>query len=176
MREKKVIILDYLPNGYSGMRKIESIAQAIGFSQFTLLELSVGKEVAHGEIVDLGNESIVLGIRRKLQEKELTNYAKGQFEHYIEKDVKARESEFVTFFNKATRLSIRTHQLELLPGIGKKHIQIILKERKVPFKSFEDIRKRTGMTVDVEKLIAKRIAQEMKGDEKNNLFLPKKMD
>lgn len=176
MRERKVIILDYLPNGYSGMRKIEPIAQAIGFSQFTLLELAVGKDIKQGETVDLSNADIAKGIRRKLQEKELTNYAKGHLEEYIAEIVKARESEFVTFFNRATRLSIRTHQLELLPGIGKKHIQIILKERRIPFKSFEDIKKRTGMTVEIEKLIAKRIALEIKGDEKNNLFIPKRMD
>jgi len=176
MREKKVIILDYLPNGYSGMRKIEPIAQVIGFNHFTLLELTVTKTVANGDNIDLGNTEIIAGIRRKLQEKELTNYAKGQLENYIAQIVKSRESEFVTFFNKATRLSIRTHQLELLPGIGKKHIQIILKERRVPFKSFDDIKKRTGMTVEIEKLIAKRIAQEIAGDEKNNLFLPKNLD
>lgn len=176
MREKKVIILDYLPNGYPGMRKIEPIAQAIGFSQFTLLELTVGKDIKQRETIDLSNAEIAKGIRRKLQEKDLTNYAKGHLEEYIAEIVKARESEFVTFFNRATRLSIRTHQLELLPGIGKKHIQIILKERRIPFKSFEDIKKRTGMTVEIEKLIAKRIALEIKGDEKNNLFIPKRMD
>jgi len=176
MREKKVIILDYLPNGYPGMRKIEPIAQAVGFNHFTLLELGVAKEVKNGDTVDLGDTAIVAGIRRKLQEKDLTNYAKGHVEEYIAQVVKARESEFVTFFNRATRLSIRTHQLELLPGIGKKHIQIILKERRNSFKSFEDIKKRTGMTVEIEKIIAKRIAEEMKGGEKNNLFVPKRMD
>lgn len=175
MRERKAVILDYLHHGYPGMKKIEPLAQAIGFNHFTLLEVVVAKEVRPGEIVMVDNAEIVSGIRRKLNEKDLTNFAKGHLEDQIAQVVRARENEFVTFFNRATRLSIRTHQLELLPGIGKKHIQIILKERKNPFKSFEDIKKRAGMTVDIDRLIAKRIATEIKGDEKNNLFLPKRM-
>ncbi|MBN2095332.1 MAG: DUF655 domain-containing protein [Candidatus Aenigmarchaeota archaeon] len=175
MRERKVIVLDYLPNGYPGMRKIEPIVQSIGFSHFTLLELSTGNDIKPGDTLSLEDPEKVTGIRRKLTEKELTNYAKGQLEKVIAGIVKEREPEFVTFFNKATRLSIRTHQLELLPGIGKKHIQIILRERKTPFNSFEDIKKRTGMTVEIEKLIAKRIADELAGDEKTFLFIPKRM-
>jgi len=175
MREKKAIVLDYMHHGYPGMKKIEPMAQAIGFSHFTLLEIVVAKEVRPGEIIMLDNVEIVCGIRRKLTEKDLTNFAKGHLEDQIAQIVKARESEFITFFNRATRLSIRTHQLELLPGIGKKHIQIILKERKNPFTSFEDIKKRAGMTVDIDRLIAKRIATEVRGDEKNNLFVPRRV-
>ena len=42
MREEKIIVLDYLSNGYPGMRKIEPILQVIGFNYFNLLELVAG--------------------------------------------------------------------------------------------------------------------------------------
>ena len=45
MREEKVIVLDYLPNGYAGMKKIEPIIISIGFNHFTLLELVAKKDV-----------------------------------------------------------------------------------------------------------------------------------
>lgn len=174
MRERKVVVLDYLPNGYPGMKKIEPIAQTIGVNHFTLLEIVVCSNVAAGDELLLEDTEKVVGIRRKMTEKDLTNFAKSHLEDRISAIVKEREQEFVSFFNRATRLSIRTHQLELLPGIGKKHIQIILKERKSPFTSFEDIKKRVGMTVEIEKLIAKRIVQELGDETKNNLFIAKK--
>ncbi|MGC9310476.1 MAG: DUF655 domain-containing protein [Candidatus Aenigmatarchaeota archaeon] len=174
MREKRVIVLDYLPNGYPGMRKIEPIAQTIGKNHFTMLELVVNKDVKPGDEIELKEEDTEVAIRRKIQEKDLTNFAKSHLEEQIANIVRLREAEFVSFFNRATRLSIRTHQLELLPGIGKKHIQIILNERKNPFTSFEDIKQRVNMTVEIEKIIAKRIVEELRGSEKNNLFIVQK--
>jgi putative nucleotide binding protein len=174
MRERKILVLDYLPNGYPGMKKIEPIIQGIGLNHFALLELVSGVKVSPGDEVLLSDEETVKGIRRKLQEKDLTNFAKSHLEDRLAEIIKKREPEFVSFFNRATRLSIRTHQLELLPGIGKKHIQVILKERKNPFTSFEDIKKRVGMTVEIERLIAKRIVLELRGEEKNNLFIAQK--
>ena len=42
----------------------------------------------------------------------------------------------IEFFNKAAPLTTRMHQLELLPGLGKKHMWEIIEERKdKPFES-----------------------------------------
>ena len=82
------------------------------------------------------------------------------------------EQRFVEFFNKAQPLSTRMHQLELLPGLGKKHMWEIIEERKgEPFKDFNDLKKRVKLMPDPEKVIMKRILQELDGTEKHNIFV-----
>ena len=64
------------------------------------------------------------------------------------------------------------HQIELLPGYGKKHMKEILEERsKKEFKSFEDIKKRLPSLPDSKTAIQKRITQELGGKERNKLFV-----
>ena len=63
------------------------------------------------------------------------------------------------------------HQLELLPGLGKKHMWEIIDERKFePFKSFEDIKKRIKLMPDPKKIIINRILKEILGNEKHHIF------
>ena len=51
--------------------------------------------------------------------------------------------ELVDFFNKADAINKRMHQIELIPGFGKKHMQEIIKQREEKeFESFEDMKKR----------------------------------
>ena len=76
------------------------------------------------------------------------------------------------FFNKAQPITIRMHQLELLPGLGKKHMNAIIEEReKEPFKSFEDLKARVKLIPDPEKIIMRRIMLEMEGKEKHKIFV-----
>lgn len=64
------------------------------------------------------------------------------------------------------------HQLELLPGLGKKHMWEIIEARdEKPFDNFEDIKKRVKLMPDPEKLIIKRVLSEMQGVEKHRLFV-----
>jgi len=63
------------------------------------------------------------------------------------------------------------HQLELLPGLGKKHMWEILEAREEkPFESFEDIKKRIKLMPDPKRIIIKRILQELEGNEKHRIF------
>lgn len=172
MREEKVIVLDYLPQGYASMRKMEPIIQAIGVNHFALLELIANKKVELNEEIRIDDKEKIIYIRRKLKESELTNFAKSHLEETLKKIVKSKEEEFIKFFNTSTRISIRMHKLELLPSIGKKHVGTILSERKNPFTSFDDLKKRVGITVEIEQMIAKRIIEELKGGEKYYLFVP----
>ena len=56
--------------------------------------------------------------------------------------------------------------------IGKKHMwEIINAREEKPFESFEDIRKRVKLIPDPEKLIIKRILEELEGTEKHKLFV-----
>jgi putative nucleotide binding protein len=86
--------------------------------------------------------------------------------------VKKSEKRFVDFFNNAQPLSTRMHQLELLPGLGKKHMWEVVEARKEkPFESFADIKKRVKLMPDPEKVIIKRIILELQGSEKHRIFV-----
>ena len=92
---------------------------------------------------------------------------------YVVKDiVKKDEKKYVDFFNKAQPLSTRMHQIELLPGVGKKHMwQIIDARKEKEFETFKDIKKRGKLMPDPEKAIIRRILLELQGKEKHRLFV-----
>ena len=76
------------------------------------------------------------------------------------------------FRSKAQPLSTRMHQLELLPGLGKKHMWQILESRdEKPFESFADLKNRVKLLPDPEKAVQRRISQELEGKEKHRLFV-----
>jgi len=90
----------------------------------------------------------------------------------ISEITKEREKEFVEFFNKAEAINKRIHQIELIPGMGKKHMQEIIKEREnKEFESFEDMKTRVSNLPDPEKAVEKRIFQEITQMERYNLFV-----
>jgi putative nucleotide binding protein len=64
------------------------------------------------------------------------------------------------------------HQLELLPGLGKKHMWEIIQAREdKPFENFVDIKARVKLMPDPEKTIVKRIISELEGNEKHHIFV-----
>ncbi len=64
------------------------------------------------------------------------------------------------------------HTLELLPGLGKKHlIEFLDKREDADFTSFADIRERVKLMPDPEKLVLRRIMLELEGKEKHHLFV-----
>ncbi|MFQ5531042.1 MAG: DUF655 domain-containing protein [Candidatus Nanoarchaeia archaeon] len=174
-KEEHVIILEYLPNGYPLEGKMMPIAQAIGEKNFTLLELvprrGVALEIGERVYIGEGKRDKVYYILGRLRREKLTEAAKEQLQEFIKKVVQKTEKEFVEFFNKADAINKRLHQIELLPGMGKKHMMEILEQRKEKeFKSFEDMKNRISNLPDPEKTIEKRIFQELTNLERYNLF------
>lgn len=174
-KEENAIILEYLPNGYPLSKKMLPVAQAIGENSLILLELiprkgiqlSIGENVYIGE----GKRDKIYYISGRLHREKLTESAKNQLEEFIKDVVKKKEKEFVDFFNKADAINKRIHQIELIPGMGKKHMQEILKQRKEKeFESFEDMKERIPNLPDPEKAVEKRIFQELTNIERYNLF------
>ncbi len=174
-REDYATVLEYLPNGYPLEKKMMPIAQAIGKNNFTLLELvprrgqdlEIGEEVYIGE----GKRDKIYYILGKLKREKLTEAAKNQLQEVISTIVKKQEEKFVKFFNESLAINKRLHQIELLPGLGKKHMQEILKQREEKsFESFADMKKRVQNLPDPEKAIEKRIFQELTNLERYNLF------
>ena len=162
MKEENAIILEYLPNGYPLEKKMMPLAQAIGETNFTLLELvprrgvklDAGEKVYIGE----GKREKIYYILGRLSKEKLTEASKQQLEELISKIVEGREEEFLEFFNKSQAINKRIHQIELLPGLGKKHMQEILKQRQEKeFESFEDMKKRVPNLPDPQRAIEKRM-------------------
>ena len=173
-KEEYAIILEYLPNGYPLERKMMPIVQAIGVVNLTLLELvprrgvslAIGEKVYIGE----GKREKIYYILGRLHREKLTEPAKEQLKEYIKKVT--TDKKFIDFFNKAEAINKRIHQIELLPGFGKRHTQeIIEKRREKEFKSFEDMKNRIPNLPDPEKAIEKRIFQEITSFERYNLFV-----
>ncbi len=175
-KEEYAIILEYLPNGYPLDGKMMPIAQAIGETNLTILELvprrgvtlEIGEKVYIGE----GKRDKIYYILGRLHKEKLTETAKDHLQEFIQKLVKEKEKKFVEFFNKAEAINKRIHQIELLPGLGKKHTTEIIKQREEKeFVSFEDMKKRIQNLPDPEKSIEKRIIKELTSIERYNLFV-----
>ena len=80
--------------------------------------------------------------------------------------VEADEQRFVDFYNDAQPITLRLHQLNLLPGIGKKLRNNILDERKrAPFESFADIEERISGLHNPKEVLVERIIEELREDD-----------
>jgi len=177
-KDEWAIVLDYLPHGYYGMRISQPVAQVAGEEYFSLLEvivredvhLKVGMRVYIGD----GKREEVKFIKRRIESKDLTRASKEELLDIIEEIVKTKPQKFLAFFNNAGSITTRLHQLELLPGVGKRHLWAILAARKEkPFESFDDLKKRVSMLPDPEKMIIKMIIKEMEDESKYRIFVPK---
>ena len=175
-KEEYAIVLEYLPNGYPLERKMMPMAQAIGELNLTLLELvprrGISLEIGERVYIGDGKRDKIYYILGRLPGEKLTESAKSSLHEFIKKIVKEREVTVLEFFNKSEAINKRMHQIELLPGLGKKHMQEILKQRKEkPFESFDDMKKRIQNLPDPEKAIEKRIIKELTSVERHNLFV-----
>jgi putative nucleotide binding protein len=176
MKEETCLILDFLPEGYADRRKSEPIAQAMGTSFFSLLELvpreSITLTPEEEVYIGDGKRDKIRFIRGQLEYNELTTLAKTLMPEIVEKLVRRNEQRFVEFFNKASTVTPRMHQFQLLPGVGKKHLSDILDERrKKGFENFDDIRQRVKLFPDPVKTLVLRVMQELEGNEKYYLFV-----
>jgi len=178
-KEEIAIVLDFLPYGYpldkSPAHKKDPIVQAIGKNRFALLELIPKKEVfvqPYEEVyIGEGKRDKVHHIAGRLDPDKLTPTARSEVEYVVKEAVNKDEQRFIAFFNKAQPLTMRMHQLELLPGVGKKHMWEILEARDgKPFESFADLQARVKLLPDPKKAIIKRIIAEVMGLEKHRLF------
>ncbi|MBI4019429.1 MAG: DUF655 domain-containing protein [Candidatus Aenigmarchaeota archaeon] len=178
MKEENCIVLDFLPHGYADRRHAEPVAQAVGTSFFTLLEIipREGTDFTQGENIYIGEgkRDKVRFIKGQIEYKDLTNMGQNYLEDAVKAIVEANEARFIDFFNKSGPVTPRMHKFQLLPGIGSKHMQAMLAERaKKLFASFKDIEERVKLFPDPKKTIIRRILQELKDDEKYYLFVSK---
>lgn len=181
-KEEYAIVLDFLVHGYPfdntpGYKKT-AIVQMLGKTHLSLLEAVPKKDIflkPYEEVyIGEGKRDQIHHVMGKLDPKKLTATAKGELEFVIKDIVIKNEAQFVGFFNKAQPLTMRMHTLELLPGLGKKHMwEIVEARREEEFSSYEDIKKRVKLLPDPTKILVKRIVSELLGNEKYHLFVDK---
>ena len=175
-KEEYAVVLDYLPYGYPIEKRMMPIAQALGLKTLALLELipRKGVKLEQGEKVYIGSEKRdkIYYISGRLPREKLTENAKIQLRSFVENFVGEHEERFVNFFNNAPPINTRLHQLELLPGFGKKHtVEIVNARKEKKFESFADIKERAKNTPDPKKSIEKRIMEELLERQRFNLFV-----
>jgi putative nucleotide binding protein len=172
--EEISLVLDYLAQGRSSDYKREPLAQVIGTEHFTLLEVVPKETLKIMDKVYVGKEKReqIDHIKRRIGFKDLTATAQAELPRAIETIIRDDNERFLGFYNKSSPITIKRHQLELLPGLGKKHMQDLLKERHIkPFESYEDITKRVKLMPDPIQALVKRVIEELEGvDIKYYLF------
>jgi len=178
-KDEWAIVLDFLAHGHHGMERSQPVAQVLGDKYFSLLEVIIREDITLKPedrlyIGDAKRDKVKY-IRGRIDFGELTVAAKEELNYIIEEIVKNDQARFLEFFNKAGPISTRLHQIELLPGIGRRHLWAIINERKSkPFESFDDLKKRVPLLPDPEKMIIRRILEELEDEkEKHRIFVPK---
>jgi len=168
-KELNAIVLDVLMKGHPEdprpVFKREPIVQAVGVTQFKLLELvpkTLDLQIHEKVYIGDGEREKIERVKRRISYDELTQTARLELPYVIEQLVAEKEPEFVQFFNKSISITPKLHMLHLLPGIGKKLMWEILEEReKKPFESFADISQRIKSIPHPEKMVANRILEEL---------------
>ena len=157
-------------HGRTGM-----IVIAIGEERLTLLEI-LGTENSTfdvGERIYIGKEgrTKVQSVLGKIDYVKISDSAKNEIHGIVKLIVTKNEKKFVDYINNAQPLTPRIHALELIPGIGKTYLNVILQEReKKLFESYDDIERRAGLKEPVRHL-AKRILEEISGETRMNIFV-----
>ncbi|HLC19350.1 MAG TPA: DUF655 domain-containing protein [Candidatus Nanoarchaeia archaeon] len=178
-KEEQAVVLDFLQYGYAfddrPSHQKTAIVQAIGVSHYALLELVPKRDVIlqpHEQVyIGDGKRDKIHHIKGRLPFERLTATARAEISTVVLGLVTQDEVRFVSFFNKAQPMTTRMHQLELLPGLGKKHMWEIIEARKEkPFSDFLDIRKRVRLMPDPKSIVVKRILSELEGNEKHHIF------
>lgn len=171
---RTAVLLDVLPSGKPGDDRPQyqksPVAYALGVDGFGLYELTLVEDASPsvGTRVTLEpREARELVTRyRVIDHDDLTNTAANELEYAVEDVVDSDETRFVDFFNEAGPITLRLHQLNLLPGIGKKLRNNILDERKRgPFESFEGLSERVSGLHSPKEVVVERIIEEIREED-----------
>jgi putative nucleotide binding protein len=166
------VVLDFLAHGRTEddrpQYQKQPLAYALGRAEFRLFEAVLGPDadVSIGDdlVVDRGEDHIErVG---EVEYDDLPSGAQSELEYAVEDVVADEERRFVDFYNDAQPITLRLHQLNLLPGIGKKLRNSILDERKRrPFDSFDDLQSRVDGLHSPREVVVERILEEIREDD-----------
>jgi putative nucleotide binding protein len=168
------VVLDVLPHGRVDddrpRYKKSPLAYALGEEQFRLVELRLvdDADVSIGDrvVIEPSEARDTVEEVRDVDYGALSNTATSELEYVVDEILTEHEERFVDFYNDAQPITIRLHQLNLLPGIGKKLRNNILDQRKRgPFESFEDLEERISGLHNPKDILADRIMSELRDDD-----------
>lgn len=175
--EEYAYVLDFVERGKSStVRGREGImVTGIGEDRLTLLEILGVPDSSFevGERIYIGKEgrTKVLSVLGKMVYQKISSTAQNELEGVVEIIVNQNEKKFIDYINSSQPLTPRIHALELIPGIGKTYMKLMLEEReKKKFESFDDLQNRVGLKEPI-KQICKRILEEITGETRLNLFV-----
>jgi putative nucleotide binding protein len=175
--EEYAYVLDYTSKARSKtVRGREGIIiTAVGEERLTLLEI-LGSENSIfeiGEKIYIGKEgrTKVQSVLGKLDYENISSTAQNEVTSVVESIVKNNEQRFVDYVNNAQPLTPRKHSLELIPGIGKTYLKLILEQiSRNKFSDYQDMEERAGLKDPVHH-ITKRIMEEITGETQFHLFV-----
>ena len=172
--ERRAVVLDYLAHGLSdgGRQQYESspAGYALGIDDFQLYQVAFDEN----ERVTIGNRVVikpresrsVVTNAHQVKYDDLSSGAQSELEYVAHDLVEEDEERFVEFYNEAQPITLRLHQLNLLPGIGKKLRNTILDERKrKPFEDFEELEERVSGLHDPAEVLVERILEELRDED-----------
>ena len=151
------------------------IITALGEERLTLLEiLGVEDSVFDiGEKIYIGKEgrTKVQSVLGKLDYKQISGSSQSEIDNVVKTIVTNNEERFVDYINNAQPLTPRRHSLELIPGIGKTYLKLIIEQiNKQKFLNYKDMEERAGLKEPVNHL-SKRIIEEISGETQFRLFV-----
>jgi len=166
----EAVVLDYLPHGRTEddrpQYQKQPLVYALDVADFRLYEVVVeDPDFTIGDRVALDDAP---GVERfhEVEYGDLSGGAQSELDYAVEDLVAAEEERFVDFYNDAQPITLRLHQLNLLPGIGKKLRNAILDERKRrPFEGFEDLEARVSGLHGPDEVLVERILEEVREDD-----------
>lgn len=178
---ERAVVLDHLPYGRPDddrpQHQKPEIAYAVGEAKFDLFELTL----AEGADVSIGDRVVVapdadrdlIQRYREIDYADLSRGAEQELDYVIEEIVERHPQRFLDYFNEAQPLTLRLHQLNVLPGIGDKLRDDILESRKRqgPFESFDDLEERIDGLHDATGTVVDRIVEELTEDVKYRAFV-----
>ena len=168
----RAVVLDIFPNGRSSDGRPgydrDPLAYALGARDFRLFEIIFEStpDVGIDDEVAIDPPAENVGRVRTIEYEDLSSGAQSELEYVVEDIVEREEQRFVSFYNDAQPITLRLHQLNLLPGIGKKLRNSILDQRKrKPFDDFEDLEERVTGLHDPKGVLVERIIEELRDDD-----------
>jgi putative nucleotide binding protein len=169
--DEYAVVLDHLPYGRPDddrpQHQKPEIAYAVGEDAFDLFELTL----AEGADVSIGDRLVVVPeadrdvVRRyrEIDHDDLSRGAEQELEYVVEEVIDRHSQRFLDYFNDAQPLTLRLHQLNVLPGIGEKLRNDMLDSRKYdgPFESFEDLEERISGLHNPKQTVVDRVMEEL---------------
>jgi len=169
--EPSAVVLDFLPHGRTEddrpQYEKEPLAYVLDDEEFRLYELIVDgdADISINDRIDL-DEAAFVGRYQAIDYEDLPGGAQSELDYVIEDIVENQQQRFVDFYNDAQPITLRLHQLNLLPGIGKKLRNNILDERKrKPFESFEELESRISGLHNPREVLVERITEELREED-----------